>query len=254
MNLTTKLIQFEITLEIENGDGFEDDDIAVEEDKQPFHFPPLLGTLIVYKYMEQNTTMQEMVRDFNQQIKTQLEKYFIDNGKDPKLYIDEEMLYIHYNYIPINNLEDECRLSFDFRLKDPHKFFTIVCLINPSDDARELFGDIFHDQYFGFKVKISTRIWEKSSLLVRASFANVDQHNFLGYTRNYSYTPIKFYKITSTDQKFWLDFYSSRDHRCPVVFPYTKIKNPETNEVMFEEPMCNVMMEAVLSSNSELMI
>ena len=65
-------------------------------------------------------------------------------------------------------------------------------------------------------------VWDRHSCKI---FSNIASNSSRGYIGNsqIELNPIKYFKINSTDKKFYIDFYNSRNIKCPSVLPY-KIK------------------------------
>jgi hypothetical protein len=155
-------------------------------------------------------------------------------------------------------------LLFTFNATAPVKIS--LELVNVNEDTKNTLSDIFDRTYVGVtdsgsqNIMIYASLWDRSNVMVKASFADVDQDNFLGHTRNAIYTPIKYDKITSSDQKFWLEFYSSYEHSKPVLFPVAKktkiIHNENDDEVsiVYYDPLVDVMIESVLLFNADSII
>ena len=61
-------------------------------------------------------------------------------------------------------------------------------------------------------------IYNRESLKVHASFGNPSNNYYIGNSHVY-FDPIKYYKLNSKDDKFWIEFYSGRYHKCPVNIP-----------------------------------
>ena len=61
-------------------------------------------------------------------------------------------------------------------------------------------------------------IYTRESLKVHASFGNPSNNYYIGNSHVY-FDPIKYYKLNSKDDKFWIEFYSGRYHKCPVNIP-----------------------------------
>ena len=61
-------------------------------------------------------------------------------------------------------------------------------------------------------------VWDRHSCKVYSSIAGVSSKGYLGNSQIF-FQPIKYFKLNSTDQKFWIEFYSSTYHRIPVKIP-----------------------------------
>ena len=70
-----------------------------------------------------------------------------------------------------------------------------------------------YHRLFSFK-----NIYNRESLKVHASFANPSCNFYVGNSHVY-FDPIKYYKLNSKDDKFWIEFYSGRHSSCPINIP-----------------------------------
>ena len=61
-------------------------------------------------------------------------------------------------------------------------------------------------------------VWDRHSCKVYSSIAEQASHNYIGNS-SVSFNPIKYYKLNSSDQKFWVEFYSGRHNNIPIVIP-----------------------------------
>ena len=58
-------------------------------------------------------------------------------------------------------------------------------------------------------------VYNRSTLKIHASFANQSNNYYVGNSHVY-FDPIKYYKLNSKDDKFWVEFYSGRHSDYPV--------------------------------------
>lgn len=93
------------------------------------------------------------------------------------------------------------------------------------DDFNTVFniGDQPHQNSLEYITKFHRRInlqnvYDRSTVKVHASFANQSNDYYVGNSHVY-FNPIKYYKLNSKDDKFWIEFYSGRYHDCPVNIP-----------------------------------
>ncbi|WP_300485470.1 hypothetical protein [uncultured Brachyspira sp.] len=61
-------------------------------------------------------------------------------------------------------------------------------------------------------------VWDRLPCKIYSSIAEQSSHNYIGDS-SVDFTPIKYYKLNSTDQKFWIEFYSGRHNKIPIVIP-----------------------------------
>lgn len=67
---------------------------------------------------------------------------------------------------------------------------------------------------------VFSHLWDRHSCKIYSSIASSVKHNYLTNSNIYL-TPIKYYKINSSDQRFWIEFYSSRNPDTPIILPET---------------------------------
>ena len=58
-------------------------------------------------------------------------------------------------------------------------------------------------------------VWDRHSFKIYSSIAEESSKGYLGNSQIF-YQPIKYFKLNSTDQRFWIEFYSGRFHKIPV--------------------------------------
>lgn len=91
-----------------------------------------------------------------------------------------------------------------------------------NHDAEELLGSLDHWEEFYMRnhyvEQIKIPVWSRYHLYLTSSIAVDADDNFLGHTDR-DFSPLKYYRITSTDKTFWIELYDTRNHHCPVVLP-----------------------------------
>ena len=100
---------------------------------------------------------------------------------------DDRVYFIEYEIVSIN---EDCSIVLNYSKPEPH---------------RELTDPI-----------ITYDIWDRDACIVYSNLAYMSDHNFLGHTRRYELNSVKYYEINKNNQTFWVDLYSSVDHKCPV--------------------------------------
>jgi hypothetical protein len=97
---------------------------------------------------------------------------------------------------------------------------TEYAFIDPTKDA-ELF---FAKEIFQFtpqndiilKPNISTETWERKEVYITSSRTqSSDKNAYFGQT-NTIYSPIKYFRLDSDGKEFWIQLYSSADHKHEV--------------------------------------
>ena len=130
-----------------------------------------------------------------------------------------------YVDIAIVESEVELRKKYDARYKllpednrgAPYNHF--------NDDVKDLFnigytsyknsGMYFMQFHRKFELK---NLWDRHTCKVYASFANQSNHYYVGNS-HVLFTPIKYYKLNSRDNRFWIEFYSARNPNIPIRLP-----------------------------------
>ena len=67
--------------------------------------------------------------------------------------------------------------------------------------------------------ELKIKVWSRHTIYLTSSISYEAEDNFLGHT-NYSCNPIKYFRLTHNDKRFWVDMWESRNHNIPVEFPY----------------------------------
>ncbi len=100
-----------------------------------------------------------------------------------------------------NNLEIEYSISFQVSLQ--------------SADAMEMFKNRTESyNYITYK-----DVWDRNSCIVYSNIAEQADSGYLGHTRRQSIPTIKYYKLNGTRNEFWIELYSTCDHKAPVILP-----------------------------------
>ena len=61
-------------------------------------------------------------------------------------------------------------------------------------------------------------VWDRKPFKIYSSIAEQSNRGYIGNSE-VEYSPIKYYKLNSTDQRFWIDFFSSAYHDMPIKLP-----------------------------------
>ena len=89
-------------------------------------------------------------------------------------------------------------------------------------------------------------VWDRHSCKLFSSFAVDSNRGYIGNS-TVDMIPIKYFKINSTDKKFYIDFYNSRNINCPSVIPY---QNDATGKMIMSEQF---IIEMQLMQNDKLL-
>ena len=96
-------------------------------------------------------------------------------------------------------------------------------------DWNEDFADVFNigtGAYQNNPKKYSTlskrlvfdNVWDRHPCKIYSSIGEQALHNYIGDS-DVEYSPIKYFKLNSMDQRFWIDFYSDAHYNCPTKLP-----------------------------------
>ena len=61
-------------------------------------------------------------------------------------------------------------------------------------------------------------VWDRQPCKIFSSIAEQSAHNYIGDS-SVNFIPIKYYKLNSNDQQFWIEFYSGRHNSIPIMIP-----------------------------------
>ena len=149
----------------------------------------------------------------------------------------------YYGYDRLTNKTQLCFgrgiLVNDYTMVKDNEDLDVECeykiTITPeSDDAKALFG---FDEEKTAMTRFEIPVWSRYQCLVKSSLANDDKNNMLGHTRDDSYTPIKYYRLNSSDKRFWIELYETRFPKCPVSLPMTN-EQLDRDDLIIESVVC----------------
>ncbi len=86
-----------------------------------------------------------------------------------------------------------------------------------GDDDGNLF-DIDNGTVTSTKVSYPI-LWDHYQCFVKSSISALTTDSFFGHTRNDHYNPIKYFRINTKEQSFYVDLFSTRNHNSYVVLP-----------------------------------
>ena len=167
-----------------------------------------------YSY-ERNCFIEVLESPANKEPKDMLDAF---NKEEYKYYVD---LRINFRYRPADDksLQDE---SFDFA-------DVMNIGYGPFQNQPEKYLNIFDE--VGSRGKWLRKIefenvWDRHSCKIYSSIAEESSKGYLGNSQIF-YQPIKYFKLNSTDQTFWIEFYSGRFHKIPIKIPLNESFNIE---------------------------
>ena len=175
-----------------------------------------------YSY-ERNCFVESYESPTNKEPKDLLETF---NEEEFKYYVD---LRINFRYRPIgkNGLQDDLydfadvmNIGYEPFQNRPEKYLNI----NAEAGSR---GKWMRKIEF-------ENVWDRHSCKIYSSIAEESSRGYLGNSQIF-YQPIKYFKLNSTDQRFWIEFYSGRFHKIPIKIPLNESFNIELQLLPFQK-------------------
>jgi hypothetical protein len=117
------------------------------------------------------------------------------------------------------------------RLSGPYSYFTMTDL---SGETKALFNaeDFSDNQPEPYQSLFFYDVWSLNSCLLKSNLVNSTMNNHLGYSDK-DYQPIKWYKVTNNDEKFYIDLYSGHGPEVRTILPYDNLDHI-TVELIFK--------------------
>lgn len=90
-------------------------------------------------------------------------------------------------------------------------------ILSANDEFKEIFN--LHELNDEWQEEIVfNKVWDLKPCFVYSSFAEQSHHHYIG-TTDVEYSEIKYYKLNSSDQRFWVEFRSMGRNNAPSYFP-----------------------------------
>lgn len=136
---------------------------------------------------------------------------------DKKTFIEKISSY--------HNSEPQSPYYIDMMLDFPHRYGDDFGKIDRKYDFEDLFnisaekGANEYTKYKNVWLReiVFRDVWDRHSCKIYSSIAE-SSNGYIGNTTIY-FNPIKYFKLNSTDQGFWIEFYSGRHKDIPVKIP-----------------------------------
>ncbi len=108
---------------------------------------------------------------------------------------------------------------------DSQQYINFFQITNWNDD----FADVFNIGTGSFqnnpkkyktwsKKLVFDNVWDRHPCKIYSSIGEQSLHNYIGDS-DIKYSPIKYFKLNSMDQRFWIDFYSDTHYHRPILLP-----------------------------------
>lgn len=158
-----------------------------------------------------NDAVKSYIKDKENTIFNQPDDYIVNRDVQSDGYYDSsgfhEKIYREGNTFSMNL----CNVYFliDNYNDDFKEVFNIG--VGPGQNRPEAV-DHWHKEI------VFSNIWDRHSCKVYSSIAEQSLHHYIGNSQIY-FNPIKYYKLNSSDQRFWVELYSGRNYNVPIKLP-----------------------------------
>ena len=133
---------------------------------------------------------------------------FVPDDKEPQMHRSRFVIDSPYNTLPEAERSDGSYIYFiEFQIR------------NPSDDAKIILNYNGDDRDDYATPLYTYNVWDRDSVILFSNIAYMSEQSFLGHTRKYTLVVDKYYRLTNSNQGFWIDMYAAVDHKCPVYLP-----------------------------------
>jgi len=145
-------------------------------------------------------------------------------------YVYDEASKEHYNRFvissPFDVLSEATRSYTDLGTSNhqiTHTYYITFDVSLENSDAQSMFGtkQFSVDSNEPVNDNISpiyfNRIWDRNSCIVYSNISEQSDNGYLGHTRKQALQAIKYYPIKGNKNIFWVELYSTCDHKAPVV-------------------------------------
>ena len=237
LEVTIKIAKIRKTIYEETLEGKVTDQTVPEKDREEFEENAYMLQFKVIDWVSVDGDLRGFFDAVNSAMKRAMSKHTTEGsmftqddddiaGRDIQTdgYYDangfHEIIYAEKN--KNNKKYHDTTFGKDFYEEPDMVFFR---LIDYNDDFKEVFnigtGPNENDpsiyQIYR-KQLIFNNIWDRHSCKVYSSIGEQSLHHYIGNSQK-EFSPIKYYKLNSTDQQFWIELYSGRHYNVPIKLP-----------------------------------
>ena len=119
---------------------------------------------------------------------------------------------------PFNELNEEIRGYYNYDSQTSYTYYFDYDVAYGNNDAISIFGTDKETVSPSGPIYFNN-IWDRNACIL---FSNISEHTddgYLGHTRKYELTNIKYYEINNNNRTFWIDLFATCDHKAPVILP-----------------------------------
>lgn len=110
---------------------------------------------------------------------------------------------------------DIMNVGYESFQNNPNKYMDLDSPIEDKKGNVERFGGKWMREI------VFEDVWDRCSCKIYSSIAEQSSKGYLGNSK-VQFSPIKYFKLNSSDNRFWIEFYSGRYNRIPVKIPETE--------------------------------
>lgn len=160
-----------------------------------------------------NDFIEEQITEIN---KVDFLTIYFEFVKDPNTNEHYSRLVINS---PFNNLPVTYRTRIITESASSYRYFIEFEISSINDDAKILFNYDPSIHKSSNTNIFMNNIWDRNSCILYSNLSYMSDGSFLGHTRKLNLPKLKYYVLNSSNRSFWVDLYSTCDHKSPVYLP-----------------------------------
>ena len=172
-------------------------------------------TVPIKCWLDYEKDLREIWYDLRSQVKAYIAEHKEQWEREDKPVPSVSMIQMDYLYIEKDN---RVLLGNHLFANPGYEEDIFLRIRNLSDDAKAVLNceepetDDYHSDI------IFEDLWDRHSILLKSSICNNNTSNYLGYSHK-NYNPIKYFKISCSEPRFYIDLYHGHKHDIPINLP-----------------------------------
>jgi hypothetical protein len=212
---------------------------SITGSSQPVYTTVKTGVLSVSKFFDDSTLLKEYMQKINTKFSAlsfsdtfvPSEGGFTVNQID--LINQTHFFEAYFEYIendngehevrvvfssPFNELSEVSRGYYNYDSQTAYTYYFDYDIVCVNNDAISLFGTskvtagALGPIYFN-------NVWDRNACILYSNISEHADNGYLGHTRKYPISNIKYYEINNNNGTFWVDLFATCDHKAPVILP-----------------------------------
>ena len=169
-------------------------------------------TVPIKCWLDYEKDLREIWYDLRSQVKAYIAEHKEQWEREDKPVPSVSMIQMDYLYIEKDN---RVLLGNHLFANPGYEEDIFLRIRNLSDDAKAVLNceepetDDYHSDI------IFEYLWDRHSILLKSSICNNNTSNYLGYSHK-NYNPIKYFKISCSEPRFYIDLYHGHKHDIPI--------------------------------------